>query len=145
MLFICGCVDKEKRRIRGLNKRSYDTVTYSTYYTSYISNCKVRKFKPLNKKDWIKLVVQECAYCGGIDTRNGATMKSYKRNNGVTLTPEIIKKYEKRINGVDMIDPSKKDYNNNSAPCCAMCNMMKNNNSVDEFLNHVKKIAKYNA
>ena len=42
--------------------------------------------------------------------------------------------------GIDRID-SKEGYNiNNCVPCCKICNMMKNNLSIDMFLSKIKQI-----
>lgn len=46
--------------------------------------------------------------------------------------------------GVDRIDNTKGYTIKNSAPCCKLCNYMKNKHSVTDFLSHIKKIYKHN-
>ena len=49
----------------------------------------------------------------------------------------------KNCNGIDRIDSSKGYVLGNVTPCCAMCNRMKNNYSLETFKNHIEKIYKY--
>lgn len=44
--------------------------------------------------------------------------------------------------GVDRIDSSLSYTLQNSVPCCKICNVMKNDMSNEDFLNHIKKIAR---
>lgn len=46
-------------------------------------------------------------------------------------------------NGIDRVDSSKGYVPENVVPCCAMCNMMKNNYSLETFRTHVTKIYKH--
>ena len=46
-------------------------------------------------------------------------------------------------NGIDRVDSSKGYVIGNVVPCCAMCNMMKNNYSLEVFKSHVNKIYKH--
>lgn len=46
--------------------------------------------------------------------------------------------------GIDRVDSSKNYEIDNVAPCCSVCNYMKKNQKLDDFLNHVLKIYKHN-
>lgn len=45
--------------------------------------------------------------------------------------------------GIDRIDNNLGYTLSNSKPCCKLCNYMKRTNSVDEFLEHIKKVYTY--
>ena len=47
--------------------------------------------------------------------------------------------------GIDRIDNSKGYTKENSTPACKLCNFMKKAMTVQDFLNHIKKIYQYNA
>jgi hypothetical protein len=64
---------------------------------------------------WKKIIENPCIYCG--DTTN----------IGV----------DRRVNEIGYTE-------NNSVPCCTMCNMMKKNYTLDDFLSKIKKIYNYN-
>lgn len=49
----------------------------------------------------------------------------------------------KNCNGIDRIDSSKGYILGNVTPCCAMCNKMKSNYSLEVFKSHICKIYKY--
>lgn len=49
----------------------------------------------------------------------------------------------KNCNGIDRIDSSKGYELGNVTPCCAMCNRMKSNYSLEAFKSHIQKIYKY--
>lgn len=77
-----------------------------------------------------------------------------KKNNEFLLTKEQFKsiillpckycgeKIERR--GIDRMDNNKGYTMENSAPCCKMCNYMKKNYLVENFLQHIKKIHDFN-
>jgi len=66
----------------------------------------------INLEEFTEIVSNPCVYCG---------------------------EDNKRI-GIDRIDNSKGYTLENSAPCCAICNMMKKTMSVDDLKDHIKKI-----
>lgn len=63
-----------------------------------------------------KLINDPCDYCGKINCR-----------------------------GIDRVDSSKSYTIENSVPCCKICNQMKNNMSLEEFMEHIGNILKYRA
>lgn len=52
-------------------------------------------------------------------------------------------KDEIRVNGIDRIDSSKGYSIDNCVPCCTMCNRMKLDYKLSDFINHVHKIANH--
>lgn len=67
----------------------------------------------LSDEEVVSIISQPCAYCK-----------------------------EEYANGIDRIDSMKGYEEENVVPCCAICNRMKNNYSLDFFKAHIKKIYK---
>ena len=80
----------------------------------------------LTRKEFTLLIEQRCRYCG-------TDLSNKQRINGATL----------RYNGIDRLDSSKGYTLDNVAPCCKICNIAKQQASVDEFLFWVEKVYKY--
>ena len=98
--------------------KSLNIVLYNIY-KSYIQNAKTRAITwDLTEETFKEIVTKPCAYCGDL----------YKKSENITYS------------GIDRIN-SEKGYNiDNCIPCCKICNMMKNNLSLDMFLSKVKQI-----
>lgn len=136
----CGCLLKENALKVQYNRRKFDKVTESSEYLIYKNNSLQRGFIPLGKEDWIKIVYQNCFYCGEIDRRNRATAKSYLNSRGKSLKEGDLERYAININGIDRIDSLKGYEEDNCIPCCGMCNRMKNNFTSSLFMDKIKKI-----
>lgn len=140
----CGCLQKETRKKKhienSLKKRSFSQLTINSSYYSHSHSAKLKGKIPLSKEEWLKIVVMPCHYCGEIDIKNKTTNKTYRSNFGVTLTPEIEKLYEAKINGIDRLDNTIGYVLNNCVPCCRQCNTMKMDYPVDIFLHKVDTI-----
>lgn len=67
-------------------------------------------------KEYKEIILNNCDYCGG----------------------------ENGTKGVDRIDNSIGYTKENSKSCCKICNYMKNNYSIKEFLSHIQKIYEFN-
>lgn len=80
----------------------------------------------LSKDEFRRLTKMPCAYCG--DEPRGLS----KRKKG-SAPPYVF-------NGIDQVQPGKGYTIENSAPCCAVCNYMKQDSSVEAFLAKVKAI-----
>lgn len=50
---------------------------------------------------------------------------------------------DKKLIGVDRIKSNEGYIKENCVPCCSMCNYFKRNYTIEQFLNHVNKIYKY--
>lgn len=107
---------KEQERAR---RKYYDT-TLKGRYSIYKQGAKQRNIKfNLTLEEFDELTKQSCLYCGGF---NGEC-------DGVPYS------------GVDRID-SKGGYEKiNCIPCCEVCNKMKLDYDMLEWLKHIKKIA----
>lgn len=73
-----------------------------------------------------------CVYCG------------QEPNTEFTNSPGRRYSHYITINTVDRVDNSIGYTNDNTVSCCKMCNSMKSDYTVDEFREHVNKIARYN-
>ena len=113
-----------------INERIYN------YYSSRILNSN-KKYKEwsLSLDDFTNLIYKKCHYCGSEPTENNMWNKGAKR----VSSEEIVK-----INGIDRVDSSKGYTIDNCVPCCYKCNRMKSDMDVNEFIEHVHKIAKWN-
>ena len=75
-----------------------------------------REFK-LTKDEFAAIISQPCYYCGEL---------------------------QENFNGIDRMDNSKGYELYNCVPCCSMCNRMKNNYNINEFMNKCKLIIEKN-
>ena len=80
----------------------------------------------LTEEQFNKLIVGECFYCGDSLTN---VVKGQGKTSG-----------DFHYTGIDRIDSKKGYTENNSVSCCWICNNMKSNYKVEDFLKHVKKI-----
>ena len=109
---------KEEERER---RRNYD-ITVRGRYGIYKQNAKQRNIQfDLTVEEFDEITQQPCTYCGGF---NGEC-------NGI------------KYSGVDRIDSSQGYIKLNAIPCCEMCNKMKLDYDLHDFLEHVKKIVNY--
>jgi len=105
-------------------------------YTVYKSNARNRGYDfNLTLEEFNSLITQPCHYCGQEpEVLNGGSLSDRRDKSQPNLY----------TNGIDRIDSTKGYTVENCVPCCSKCNLMKNTYSVDEFLNHVKKISDFN-
>lgn len=97
-------------------RHSYNRTT-GAGYLSYKNHAKKRDREfTITLGEFSELILKPCHYCG---------------------------EDKKRI-GVDRIDNTKGYTLDNCAPCCKLCNYMKRDHSLDDFLDHIRKIYTYN-
>ena len=114
---------KNKRRPDGYNEYCNNCLKYNDKkrYDHYKHGAKSRKLCfDLTIDEFKNITSQPCAYCGEFSVYF----------NGVG------------INGIDRIDSSKGYIVNNVIPCCEMCNKMKSNYNVKDWINKIKIISK---
>lgn len=114
--------NKNKRRADGYNEYCNNCLKYDTKkrYDHYKSGAKGRNLCfDLTLDEFKDITSQPCTYCGEFSV--------YFNNIG--------------ISGVDRIDSSKGYIIGNVIPCCEMCNKMKSNYNVYDWLNKIKTIA----
>ena len=119
----CGCPNsnKIKNREDALLVRQYRILLRYT-------DKKLCGGKPISFEVFKKLVFGTCHYCG--------TTSSKKLKNRVS---DIVI----HINGIDRIDSSKGYVEGNVVPCCAPCNRAKMDGDVQNFEEHLDKLAQY--
>ena len=113
----CGCL---KRLILGL-------ANMRLLFRAYKSSAKKRGYSfELTEKQFKELTQQDCFYCG-------AKPSNIYNFNG--YFGEYI------YNGIDRIDNNKGYVIDNVVPCCKRCNHAKNNLTLREFKNWIKRIS----
>ena len=69
--------------------------------------------------DFIRIIQKPCTYCGNIPPKDSGR------------------------NGLDRVENDKGYFIDNIVPCCITCNQMKGKMSVNDFVEHIKKIADF--
>lgn len=124
-LLSCGCEFK-KRREGGFNKIQEGEANFNYIFLSYKHRAKNKKIDfELDKESFRNIIIQKCVYCNQF----GKNHRTKRSCNGKFIS-----------NGIDRIDSSKGYTKDNIVPCCKICNQMKNNLSLKDFLNHIKNI-----
>ena len=116
--------DAKKWRNSNLEKqqkyaREYYSKRLSTkvQYTRLINDSRHRNLEvAITFEEFSKFVESPCKYCGEMEKRRG----------------------------LDRVDNNKGYININLVACCKVCNYMKRNYTLEEFLNHAKKIHEHN-
>lgn len=124
----CGCQGKINRAESRKKEFGYSNENY--LYLQYKSRS-IKKFGEFNitKEQFRELIYSNCFYCG-----KHPEQQTVKRCvNGIN-----------KSNGIDRVDNEIGYIYENCVCCCKVCNTMKMNLSVYEFLNHISKIFKYN-
>jgi hypothetical protein len=114
----CGCLRREKWQLAPGEAAKNDMMR------CYVKNAKdygrvweipIEKFK--------ELVVKDCFYCGVPP----ANVWREKRSNF-------------KYNGLDRVDNSKGYTLDNVVPCCGHCNMTKRERTMEQFVEHCRKV-----
>jgi hypothetical protein len=115
---------------RGEVLKSYSEETTLDYLYYVVKGRKSSKEKGfgLTKEVFKKVSKMNCYYCGDPPKM----VAGYKEWH-----PKVL------INGLDRIDSSVGYYDNNVVSCCKICNLAKLDNSREDFLKWVKRIATY--
>jgi len=126
----CGCLTSTKsaeNSIKSRYKIAKQDAGYRSVYSSYKLNAKSRGFDFNIDFDYaVSIMKSDCHYCG-IEPSN-TYMKSY---------------YNATYNGIDRVDNTKGYEMDNVVSCCKMCNIAKNNNTEEDFLNWNKRLYNY--
>jgi len=96
---------------------------------------------------------QGCADCSPTGVYGQYRRKAKQRNRLFLLSFQEYERIAKsacvycgsqvRRNGIDRKDNSVGYTSENSVPCCSKCNFMKHKYTVEEFLEHAKRIVEY--
>lgn len=127
----CGCYGK----INSLKEPG--ETSYSSLYNTYYWGAKSRGYDfKLTIDDLKKIVVNNCHYCN-------SPPREYNRYRGAVgkrVKQETIDRATIYVNGIDRLDNNVGYTVENSVPCCGKCNFMKLDNTVEDFIDHCKKI-----
>jgi hypothetical protein len=129
----CGCLRSELSRLRmpaliAGNVLPLGEAAFNLLYATYRCSAEKRGFEfALTKEDFESLTQRDCFYCG---------MKPSQ-----LARPQMGGGY--LYNGIDRNDNSQGYTLTNSVPCCKLCNWMKNQFDVVDFLNHCKMIVEF--
>jgi len=122
----CGCYSSEYQIYTNRKYEPHISTARSVWHCTY-SDCDFDTFLYLSQLP--------CVYCGG-QPSNSSSIKSntksvstYQQQNGTFI-----------YNGLDRIDSTKGHTRDNIVPCCRICNWMKSNLTLDEFLAHIDRI-----
>jgi hypothetical protein len=125
----CGCKKNNNRKF----KKRREGSMYSTLYRNCKSSAKNRKIEfSLLKEDHIKLVKENCFYCGSSPKLGQRIGK-----NAVLVGIPVY------YNGIDRINSNDGYSKENCVSCCELCNKMKIDFSIDNFMEKVLKIHKH--
>ena len=122
---------RQEHAIQKSKERATTDTVINTLMYSYKCNADSRNlpFK-LTREEFKKIIEQNCYYCNSVPIVS-------KTSISINKTDKLFKH-----NGIDKIDNTKGYIKNNIVPCCSICNVMKNNLSIEEFKTHILKISK---
>lgn len=122
------CTSEKCQQLRGENLKNKSRITkngkiepgFIRVFNSYVRGAKDRdiSFK-LTEQDVYNIIKQNCFYCGEDPEPDS---NNYIRN------------------GIDRLNPQKGYTLDNCVPCCATCNRMKSNMSLNSFYNKISNI-----
>lgn len=135
----CGCYSKSIRKSNGEKSRKHDPI---------ISSAKIvwRSYKNqfVDFESFYKISQKNCHYCGRPPHRT-FNQSDYPRKTGGQASDYQRQNGNFTYNGLDRVDSSKAHTMDNVVPCCWICNRMKNDLSVEDFISHIKLIINYYA
>lgn len=126
----CGCNSHlwlESDNIELIRRKDYQAFRSIYLAYRYSAKRKKRTFE-LTQLQFFNIVQQNCYYCG--------TLPSNIQTN---IYHSLTFKYS----GIDRKNNSEGYTVKNSLPCCETCNSSKSNMSLKQFLNWIRKVAKY--
>lgn len=108
-------VRNNKEKVTAYNKKFGQSIDGRYRLISHRHN-KRWDTKLFTKEEYVEISSMPCKYCGG---------------------KNITK-------GIDRMDSTKGYAKENSASCCKVCNYMKREYTIENFINHIEKIYKHN-
>lgn len=115
--YSCGCLTKGMKPGDSL---------INNVYGRYKRRAQNKGYGFFLEKDYFKkLILSDCYYCGCSPNQKETTKTS---------------RYVLTRNGIDRLDSSIGYTLENSVPCCSLCNTMKNDTTLQIFLESIKKI-----
>lgn len=127
----CGCLHKiasVQNSLKSRHKIANKDAASNSIYSQYKGNAKARKYIfELTKEEFRNLIKQNCFYCGT------KPLNLYNTSY-----------YNLLYNGIDRLDNTQGYTLENSVSCCKMCNISKNNHSLEYFFNWIKNVYHHN-
>jgi len=115
------CMECYSRRLSGGES------AFNAVWNDYVQQSRRRRLEwLLTKDDARKLFGGSCFYCGA----SPSVVKTIPNGQGFFV-----------FNGLDRKDNTRGYDRDNCVSCCTVCNFMKRAMSVDDFLNHIHRIA----
>lgn len=122
----CGCLHDETSASNSIKSRymlANPDSGYKSIMRSYIYNAKWRGYSfDLTFDEFKKLVVSNCHYCG--NEPSNIYFKNY---------------YDAPYNGIDRVNNNLGYTLSNVVSCCKTCNVAKNNQTYDEFMQWINR------
>ena len=127
----CGCFRAERSR------KPPGVATLHSLYCSYRCRAKNHNFAfDLSEEQFNNLVSKNCQYCGSPPARHTLA-------KGNRCSQEWVEKGAILCNRIDRINSSEGYTIDNCVPCCIVCNEMKMDRTLEEFLRHVATIQSF--
>lgn len=124
----CGCLRSEM--LKASKRKHQSTPPVNEELTHYRYTAKKRGFEwGLNQADAAALLFEKCHYCGAPPAR------LITSRGGDSET----------VSGIDRVDSTKGYVKENCVPCCTMCNMSKNDHSLEEWNAWLDRILAFRA
>lgn len=121
----CGCLRND--RVRAAVSAEPDEVAFRLLVGSYVKRARKKEIAfSLSETKFRELTSSDCHYCG-------KPPEMLMQNRGGTGSYVY--------NSIDRLNPSKGYTDENSVPCCKICNYMKWTLTERDFISHVKLIA----
>jgi hypothetical protein len=122
----CGCLHKEG--LYKLRKSELDSKSLNMRQAliAYKRHAKKRNVAfGLSEKQFVEITQKDCFYCGA-------------KPNNISDRAYLLESYI--YNGIDRVDNTNGYTIDNVVPCCKKCNYAKNDMTLQEFKNWVKRI-----
>lgn len=128
----CGCIQKSiASKLGKLSRLPLGKSPFNNLFNSYLRGANRRNIEfNLSEHEFLELVKENCYYCNEIPLF--ITKNRYYPDDLILH------------NGVDRKNNEQGYFIKNCVSCCSTCNYMKGDLGFEEFLNHIKKIAKTN-
>lgn len=133
----CGCLHKEIVTNNTFASKSKGESGANALYSKYTGGARRRDLEfSLSKEAFLKLTKESCFYCNQLPASSIV-------NHGPNMKDRNVEHSKYVFNGVDRVDNTIGYIENNVVPCCKICNLMKGTASMEEFINHCKKVANF--
>lgn len=122
----CGCYIADRRK-KGMITPNPESAGLEQYNQTKNKALKRNKEFDLTYEQYKSIAIKDCHYCGA---------KPYEKYSQVKNSKKI------KLNGIDRVNTKKGYTIANCVPCCGICNTMKMDRSLDEFLTKIAEIYK---